>query len=256
MTWQSGAGYYEDNRAYALFLESHSFDLHAKYYEHIVAACPKRALDAGCGVGQVVNRAAANGFFMVGSDISSTFLVTAQHGPGIFVQQPPAAFPFRDASFDVVGSFTVLEHVQDPDLYLDELVRVLEPAGRIILACPNFLSITNSYHWHTAGLWRKAQNLGTIVQKVYASWFQQDKLALEFMRPRLGGPSFAPDDDAICMTNPIDVQFQLRKRGITILYTSSVLQPAAWSLVNRIRDMPLLKLLFGAVFVEGRKGAP
>jgi SAM-dependent methyltransferase len=45
----------------------------------------------------------------------------------------PVALPFDDASFDAVLSCGVLEHVPDPDGSLDEIHRVLRPAGTFYL---------------------------------------------------------------------------------------------------------------------------
>lgn len=44
--------------------------------------------------------------------------------------------PFAAESFDTVLCTEVLEHVPDPKLVLDELVRVVRPGGRVILTVP------------------------------------------------------------------------------------------------------------------------
>jgi SAM-dependent methyltransferase len=45
--------------------------------------------------------------------------------------------PFKDASFDVVLSFQVMEHVHDVPGYLKELKRVLKDDGVLIITTPN-----------------------------------------------------------------------------------------------------------------------
>lgn len=47
------------------------------------------------------------------------------------------ALPFADASFDVVVSFETIEHIDSPELFLQEIKRVLKPGGTVILSCPN-----------------------------------------------------------------------------------------------------------------------
>eukprot|EP00439_Symbiodinium_sp_Y106_P089932 s1_g2468.t1 len=44
------------------------------------------------------------------------------------------ALPYEDASFDVVMTAHVLEHLADPSAALDEMVRVLRPGG-LLIAC-------------------------------------------------------------------------------------------------------------------------
>jgi SAM-dependent methyltransferase len=47
--------------------------------------------------------------------------------------------PLPDASFDVIFSIHVIEHVVSPSLYLAEVVRLLKPGGLVFLTCPNRL---------------------------------------------------------------------------------------------------------------------
>ena len=48
--------------------------------------------------------------------------------------------PLSDASVDLVVSDSVLEHVQDPDLFFAECRRVLRPGGTLCIRTPNALS--------------------------------------------------------------------------------------------------------------------
>lgn len=52
------------------------------------------------------------------------------------------ALPFRAATFDTVLCTQVLEHVSRPHVLLDEVCRVLRPAGHLILSAPQ----TNPLH--------------------------------------------------------------------------------------------------------------
>ncbi|MBE7214633.1 class I SAM-dependent methyltransferase [Shewanella benthica] len=51
------------------------------------------------------------------------------------VEETP--LPFADASFDVVVSNQVIEHVADPDAYIKEARRVLKPSGIFYLVTPD-----------------------------------------------------------------------------------------------------------------------
>lgn len=46
------------------------------------------------------------------------------------------ALPFRDASFDFVCAFDILEHVVDDEGALGELTRVAEPGARLLISVP------------------------------------------------------------------------------------------------------------------------
>jgi SAM-dependent methyltransferase len=58
--------------------------------------------------------------------------------------------PAADASFDAVLSTQVLEHVEDPALYLSECRRVLRPGGRLLLSTHGIMI----YHPDPVDLWR------------------------------------------------------------------------------------------------------
>jgi SAM-dependent methyltransferase len=58
--------------------------------------------------------------------------------------------PLTDESFDAVLSTQVLEHVQDPRVYLRECRRVLRPGGRLLLSTHGIFP----YHPDPVDLWR------------------------------------------------------------------------------------------------------
>lgn len=53
--------------------------------------------------------------------------------------------PFIDASFDIVYSIAVLEHVPKPWLAASEIVRILRPGGHVVLDLP-FLNAIHDDH--------------------------------------------------------------------------------------------------------------
>lgn len=56
--------------------------------------------------------------------------------------------PFKDASFDSVISFQVIEHIKDDVEFVEEIYRVLRPGGKAIISTPNRpISITRN-PWH------------------------------------------------------------------------------------------------------------
>jgi len=47
--------------------------------------------------------------------------------------------PFRSETFDSIVSIETIEHLPDPEAFLDELHRVLRPGGLVVLTTPNAL---------------------------------------------------------------------------------------------------------------------
>ena len=47
--------------------------------------------------------------------------------------------PFKDGTFDVIECFTVLEHVENPRLVIEEMMRVLKCEGFCYIFVPNYL---------------------------------------------------------------------------------------------------------------------
>jgi SAM-dependent methyltransferase len=110
----------------------------------IAADRPGRVLDWGCGFGQVTALLVERGVEVEPFDyrpdeaapgvarLERFAHITCTYSPD------PVALPFDDASFDAVLSCGVLEHVEDPDASLEELRRVLRPAGRLyVTKLPN-----------------------------------------------------------------------------------------------------------------------
>lgn len=95
-------------------------------------------LDAGCGVG--ANLCFLERFGRVyGVELHSD---ACRHGaglqPGRLIQGTLASLPFRDSCFAVVGLLDVLEHIDDQEGVLAEILRVLQPGGSVLVTVPAF----------------------------------------------------------------------------------------------------------------------
>jgi SAM-dependent methyltransferase len=106
-------------------------------------------LDAGCGDGRYLAAVGTTGHVpgrLVGSDISERILETARATAAAHGVQPELvranleALPFADASFELVLSVQVIEHLLDPAAGLRELARVLRPGGTLLLSTDNALN--------------------------------------------------------------------------------------------------------------------
>jgi ubiquinone/menaquinone biosynthesis methyltransferase len=99
------------------------------------AAAGMHALDVACGTGDLASGLASRGARTVGLDLTPRMveLARAKHGGAVaFLVGDMMALPFRSASFDVVTTGYGLRNVPDLAGAIDEIVRVLRPAGRLL----------------------------------------------------------------------------------------------------------------------------
>ncbi len=106
--------------------------------QHVALSADTRFLEAGCGNGlyasQILDRF---GVQMEAFDIEfERIQIAQQHVPHAIIAQGES-LPYPDDYFDAVFSNEVIEHVQDDQLFANEIVRVLKPGGRLVLFCPN-----------------------------------------------------------------------------------------------------------------------
>lgn len=70
----------------------------------------------------------------------------------------------EDESFDIVLSTQVLEHVEDPAIYLNEAYRVLKPGGKLVLTTHGYWMFhpdpTDYWRWTSSGLQKIVKNAG------------------------------------------------------------------------------------------------
>jgi len=124
-------------------------------------AAGERVLDAGCGTGYGACELARAGGFVTGIDVdygAVHFRLAAGRGEdsAVFVQATAAAMPFRDACFDLITAFEVIEHLEDWRGLLRESRRVLDSHGMFLVSTPNKLYYAetraregpNPYHVH------------------------------------------------------------------------------------------------------------
>lgn len=110
-----------------------------------------RALEVGCGYGRnLAAMAALPAALVAGADPDAGQLDRARGRLGTrpeaerarvaLVRQEPFRLPFRDAAFDLVVLWQVLEHVLGPGAkqrLLAECLRVLRPGGHLLVETPN-----------------------------------------------------------------------------------------------------------------------
>ena len=118
----------------------------------------KRLLEVGSGFGMLVatsrlrHGALSYGIEPSGAGyegslaISRRLLTRAGLEPAFIIEGVGEAMPFATASFDLVYSTNVLEHVRDPEMVLRESARVLKPGGIAQIVVPNYGSFWEGHY--------------------------------------------------------------------------------------------------------------
>ncbi len=111
----------------------------------------KRILDIGFGNGIILGAFSKKGAIMTGIEVDETLRTIAKEYLdennilGDLYIHDGLILPFEDNSFDYVFSTSVLEHVDNPDIFLKEANRVLKSGGKMYLAFPNRFAFRDSH---------------------------------------------------------------------------------------------------------------
>lgn len=122
-----------------------------------------RALDVGCGTGNLTRRLIGLGAHVTAADLSPKLLaeVTRRCGASgqlaTFMLNGRDLEPLADASFDLAATYSVLHHVEDYAALVGEMVRVVRPGGIVFID-----------HERSAASWTSADYLAFLRDAVAA----------------------------------------------------------------------------------------
>jgi len=145
---------YLDNY-YSEYMENEDYDSwkSAAFYGHnfylslIENFCSKgNMLDIGCGNGHLLNAAISRGWSAVGYDVNKTATQAVSKRLNIDVHNGDFfETELSDKEFDLVSMHQVLEHVKQPNEYLDKISVLVRKDGCLFIAVPNIKSLANRF---------------------------------------------------------------------------------------------------------------
>jgi len=116
-----------------------------------------RILDVGCGDGllikEIIERLPKEKYIIYGIDITPIQIKKAKQRLKKYknvkiISGNALKMPFKPDFFDVVIQTEVLEHIEQPEIIMKEMNRVLKPNGLLYLTTPNAISF-NFYEFFT-----------------------------------------------------------------------------------------------------------
>jgi ubiquinone/menaquinone biosynthesis C-methylase UbiE len=129
-----------------------------------------RVLEIGCGGGQFIRGIKRDrpDLACYGCDISSSAIALAiKTFDGVtYAVSKPDVLPYEDETFDAVVFFDVLEHVEQPGLFMQEARRVLVPNGLLYAFVPCEGDVVSL--WHLLEIVHLKKN----ITKLYAGHIQ------------------------------------------------------------------------------------
>ena len=245
---------YRHNEAYAEFLANWDANFYAKYADTLKPEVPgAKALDVGCGVGQIVARLTEAGFEAYGVDVSEPNIERAKQFCERCQLYEGKKLPFSDEYFASVGALNVLEHVEEPEAFIRELVRVVQPGGKVVLSSPNFFRVLGfrDYHPGMRGFASKWRNWNRLLEKRRQMSAAPDSVRFDRMMPIVKEP-FTPDDDAIVATNPLEMKFFLERAGCQVESVACTDRYVAKPIDFLLNLTPTRYLMFNAFLVARR----
>jgi len=226
--------FYETSEVYKGFLEAHD-ELYLRSYIELVDSHAKPdsfILELGCGNGLSARMLRDKGHQVIGIDLSSTFLEKTNKWEDESLKYLACSainLPFKDQTFDLVCSNEMLEHVTDAEKSLTEMVRVVKPGGKIIVAGPNlcspFLPLFDLFRilsgknelsvWADTkceaikGIWK---NFWLLTRKRITK-----KIDFLYREPELEERVIGGDADSVYYANPIDLEKFFKFKGLKII---------------------------------------
>lgn len=124
-------------------------------------------LDLGCGVGDYTKALHEYAGSVIGMDLSVSAAQKKYSGIDFRAHDLNTPLPFADASFDMLVSINLIEHLRDEKQFLSECARVLRPGGKIALTTANLDFILHDWFYDKTHVHEWTLNQFRIIMEQY-----------------------------------------------------------------------------------------
>lgn len=138
-----------------------------------------KILDVGAGNGFFLEIAKARGWEVHGTELTNQ-AVNVCSSKGINMNQGHLdEIHFESESFDVVTSFEVIEHINNPKIIVNEIYRILRQGGKCYITTPNFNSLLRYRLKEAYDVIEYPNHLCYFTKKTLRKLFQEEKFKIE-----------------------------------------------------------------------------
>ena len=255
--------FYNNSEAYYEALQNETED----YYSEFIALVRYnlknkniKIFDLGCGLGQSTFLLNQSGYDVTGFDYSHRFIshARARYKNIKFIQGEAQKVNFSDASFDAAVSYNTIEHLNNLDLCLAELIRITKPGGLIIIQAPNLLSpeYPFSAFKNSGQTYEGKKNLLELAAMFFRNifWLAKKRVKRQFSLT-YRQPIFdfsCNDNDAASYLNPYDLKLFFTGHGCEIVGYQQVDHLNSVSMFKKIASLCLPDFM-GIIRIVARK---
>lgn len=212
-----------------------SYNMYASLIDKHAKTKQTTVLDIGSGTWRIPETIAQKGFNkVIGVDFFSDEKLIKYRAEikesNVFLEQFSGdRLPFEDASFGIVTSLCVVEHIIDVENMFSEMDRVLAPGGRLFIVCPNWSGINISFLALKSTLFKQKRvfQYETFFDAISAfflsiKWYFEAIFSSNFIMiyPRMkdGEIEFLQsDDDAVHLCQPVSLKKFFKNKGYKVV---------------------------------------
>lgn len=162
-------------------------------------------LDIGAGTGAFLNEMKHSGWQVTGLEPDAGARTIARDKYQLQLLESSTLFRLESGKFDAITMWHVLEHVHALQEYIQTIVQLLKPGGRLIIAVPNHTSRDaeyyktywaawdlprHLYHFSPASMRTLMQLNGLEIDKIIPMWFDSFYVSMLSETYKQGKPAY------------------------------------------------------------------